>query len=443
VKRLVTAVIWALLFCLRPAGVAVGQSNGATPGIVRDQSSVAPAPIALRFGKMVDGTGTVTTDAVVVVNGEGIVSVGTGAAAIPPRATVIDLKRLTAIPGLIDVHTHLTRYWDQAPGTTPYRQAAQLPAETVFLSQENARKTLETGVTSVRDLMANDSMDIAMRNLINRGAMVGPRMFVASHGLGTRPGYVSPSGGGANGVAEMMRVTREVIASGADWVKLFASTGGTQNLTGLQVLTFDEIKAAVDVAHMLGKRVAVHSYGPAAAKDAVKAGVDTLEHAIDLDGETLAEMARRGTYYVPTIDHNRFYADNAASLGFPAGAAERYGVFIARNLETTRQALKAGVRVAMGSDAVYTMFGQNTRELTWLVKAGMTPTQALAAATTTGAALLGMEKSLGASAPGFYADIAAVEGDPLADVDVVTNRVRWVMKGGVVVVDKQRPAGSQ
>ena len=225
-----------------------------------------------------------------------------------------------------------------------------------------------------------------------------------------------------------------------DWVKLFASTGGTQNLTGSQVFTFEEIKAAVEVAHMNGKRVAVHSYGPAAAKAAVLAGVDTIEHAIDLDDETLAEMARRGTYYVPTIDHNRFYADNAQTFGF--GSPDRFLRFVNSNIETARRALKAGVRIAMGSDAVYSMFGQNTRELGALVKAGMTPAQALAAATTTGASLLNMEKSLGAIAAGYYADITAVEGDPLSDIDAVVSHVRWVMKGGVVVSDKTQPKGA-
>jgi imidazolonepropionase-like amidohydrolase len=155
-----------------------------------------------------------------------------------------------------------------------------------------------------------------------------------------------------------------------------------------------------------------------------------------LDDETLAEMARRGTYYVPTIDHNRFYADNVQRFGFPAESVGQFNAFIEKNIETTRRAFRSGVRIAMGSDAVYTLFGQNTRELGALVKAGMTPAQALAAATTTGAALLGMEKSLGTIAPGYFADIVAVEGDPLLDVNVVINNVRWVMKDGVVVVDK-------
>ncbi len=240
----------------------------------------------------------------------------------------------------------------------------------------------------------------------------------------------------------MMRSVRDVVATGADWVKLFASTGGTQDLTGYQVFTLEEMKAAVEVAHNLGKRVAVHSYGAPAGKDAVLAGVDTLEHAVDLDDETLKAMVRQGTYYVPTIEHNMFYAENATLFGFPAGSLAKFQNYHQRNLETARRALKAGVKIAMGSDAVYTMFGQNTIELKGLIDAGMSPAQALEAATVTGASLLGMEDKLGRIAPGYYADILAVEGDPMTDVDALIGHVRWVMKGGAVVVDKTKQDNS-
>jgi imidazolonepropionase-like amidohydrolase len=393
----------------------------------------AEAATALRFGKMADGSGKTTADAVIVVDGDKIVSVGSGQSAIPTGATVIDLRKYTAIPGLIDAHTHISWVWDEAPGTTPYRQSTRTVGENVFLAQKNLLHTLEAGVTTVRDLNAQqEGADIAVRNLVNRGAMVGPRMFVATHGIFSSPRAV----GGVAGVPEMIREVRAVIANGADWVKIFASTGGTQNLTGDQTLTLEELKAAVEVAHPLGKKIAVHSYGPAGAKAAVMAGVDTIEHAIDMDDETLAMMKAKGITYIPTIDHNRFYADNAIPFEFRKGIGDEYHEFIAKNIETTRRALKAGVKVGMGSDAVYTMAGENTRELGALVKAGMTPAQALAAATTINAAMLGKEKSLGTIAPGYFADIVAVEGDPLADVNVTINNVRWVMKSGKVVVDK-------
>jgi imidazolonepropionase-like amidohydrolase len=192
------------------------------------------------------------------------------------------------------------------------------------------------------------------------------------------------------------------------------------------------------MAHQFGKKIAIHSYGPDGARDAVRAGTDSLEHATDMDDATIREMARRGTYYVPTIDHNRYYLDNWQKIGYANGFQEKTKAFIERNLETARKAHKAGVKFAMGSDAIYTMFGQNTRELGWFVKAGMTPEQALRTATTNAAELLGKEKELGAVAPNYFADLVAVEGDPLSDINVVLSQVKWVMKGGAVVVDKAK-----
>jgi imidazolonepropionase-like amidohydrolase len=386
-----------------------------------------------------DGTGKVWSDAVVLVKDDRVVSVGPANSDRPPDAEQIDLSHYTGIPGLIDVHTHMTYYWDGAAGTRPWHQLeARMPAVTVFLAQENARKTLEAGVTTVRDLGSFLHLDIAMRDLINRGAMIGPRMFVAGCGLHVsndpiRPGFSSPDWGKADGVAEVLRVVREQIAAGADVVKLFGSTGSGEDVSGNQTFTYDEMKAAVEVAHNMGKRIAIHSYGPDGARDAVRAGADSIEHAIDIGDETLREMVRRKVFYVPTIDHNRYYAEYRQQFGYGPDVVERLNAYLKRNLETARRAHKAGVRLAMGSDAVFTMFGQNTRELGWFVKAGMTPAQALEAATTNGAALLGMEKSLGAIAPGYYADIVAVEGDPMADIDVVINRIHWVMKGGAIV----------
>jgi imidazolonepropionase-like amidohydrolase len=403
------------------------------------QALAAPKPKVIRFGRLVDGTGKIWSGAVVVVKGDRIVSVGAADLATPPDAEMIDLTQYTGIPGLIDVHTHMTYYWDRTPGTRPWQQLAeQMPAVTVFLAQENARKTLEAGVTTVRDLGASHYNDIAMRDLINRGAMIGPRMLVAGYGLHVTAEPSRPEGGvrrvgQADGVAEVLRAVREQIAAGADVVKMYGSTGSGEDLSGDQTFTFEEMKAAVDAAHKLGRRIAIHSYGPAGARDAVRAGADSIEHATDLDDETLAEMARRKTFYVPTIDHNRYYAEYREQFGYGPEVAHRLQDYLRRNLETARRAHRARVRFAMGSDAVFTMFGQNTRELSWFVKAGMTPAEALATATTNAATLLGMEKSMGLIAPGYTADLVAVEGDPLADIHVVIDRVRWVMKGGVVI----------
>ncbi len=234
----------------------------------------------IRFGKLIDGQGKVWTNATVIVENERIRSIGSDAT-LPTGADVIDLRRYTGIPGLIDAHTHMTFYWDQAPGTTPWAQAeSRQSAVTVFLAQENARKTLEVGVTTVRDLGASEYADIAMRDLINRGAMVGPRMFVAGYGLSVtdrpaRPGFAYPVGGTADGVPEVLRAVRQQVAAHVDVIKMYGSTGSDQDVSGFQTFTYDEMKAAADAAHKFGRKLAVHSYGPDGARDAVRAGADS------------------------------------------------------------------------------------------------------------------------------------------------------------------------
>ena len=384
-----------------------------------------PAPAATyRFGAIWDGT-KVWKNACVTIDAGRIQSVGAC------TGSPVDLSRYTAIPGLIDVHTHMT-YMLGNPVTRAGRGAA-----VVYLAQENARKTLETGVTTVRDLGASGYTDIAMRDLINQGRMPGPRMFVAGHGLSI-PRGTNRSPGTADGPAEVVRVIREQAEAGADVIKMYGSTGSGRDVSGTQTFTFEAMKAACDTAHELGKRIAIHSYGPDGARDAVRAGADSIEHATDMDDDTIAQMAQRKIFYVPTVDHNRYYADNYRLLNYPPAAVDGLKDYIRRNLETARKAFRAGVRFAMGSDAVYTMFGENTHELGWFVQAGMTPEQALRAATANGAELLGQEKSLGAIRSGSIADMVAVEGDPLADIEVVIQKVRWVMKDGQVVVDKTR-----
>ena len=395
-------------------------------------SNAVAATKAIRAGTVIDPAGKVIANAVIVVDNDRITSIGTGAP--PAGAEVIDLSRFTVIPGLIDLHTHMTYVWDGAPGTRPLGQPRRPAGVTTMLAAENARRTLETGVTTVRDLGASGEADYAMRDLINMGRMIGPRMFVAGQGL-SAPRADAPK-------PDYRQLADARVAAGSDWVKIYGSRGSYQSVDTTQTLTFDEMKAAVDAAHAQHRPVAIHSYGPSGVKDAVRAGADSIEHGIDLDEETMADMVRRGTVWVPTIDHNRYYVEARDEFGFAPDTIPPLQAYIEKNLESTRRAFKAGVTIGMGSDAVYSMFGQNTRELGWFVKAGMTPAQALASATTIPAALLGHARDLGAIAPGYFADLVAVDGDPLADVNVVINNVRWVMKGGSVVVDHTGAGGS-
>jgi imidazolonepropionase-like amidohydrolase len=380
---------------------------------------------AIRFGKLWDGSKSIT-DAVVVVDGDRITAVGSGNAVVPPGAEVIDLRKYTGIPGLIDLHTHVTYYWDRQPGTRP-RGQRRLPAVTVYLARENARRTLETGVTTIRDLNAGNDMDLAMRELTASGAMIGPRIFASGPGLSAQQGQPPDP-------ERMKKLVEDRVKAGVDWIKVFGSRGGFENVDGTQTVTFEEMKAIVDTAHSLGKKVAIHSYGPTGVRDAVRAGADSVEHGADVDAETLQDMVKRGTVWVPTVDHNRYYIDASAEYGFAPGSDVALKNYIERNQQSVVSAVRLGVKLGMGSDAVYSMFGQNTRELEWFVKAGMTPAQALAAATTTAAGLLGVSDRLGRVAPGYLADIVAVAGDPTADIRTLFTGVSWVMKDGRIVV---------
>lgn len=425
-----------LLCALLLAGLCSGAFAQSAPSVVK----------AIHFGKLIDGSGKVWTNAVVIVRGDRIESVGEAGTAIPSDAQVIDMSAYTGMPGMIDIHTHMTYWWDGNLKSTPNAEAARLlPQELTFLAQENARKTLEVGVTTVRDMVARNYSDIAMRNLINRGAMVGPRMFVAGPAMsagGPVPRYgevfpwVVPGQGQATGVDGVMLLVRQELGAGTDFIKMFGSTGGFNNVETHQTFTLEEMQAAVETTHTMGKRIAIHSYGPEGARDAVKAGADTIEHAINVDDETFAEMIRKKIIYVPTVYHNVWYIDNYKEFQWPESDNAKIQAYQDQIEATAKRAIKLGVRIAAGSDAVYELFGHNMEELTYLVKCGMTPAQAIAAATVNGAAALGMEKDLGEVAPGHYADIVAVQGDPLANISVAVHNVLWVMKAGKVFVDK-------
>src|SRR6202521_1709688 len=292
---------------MKPMRVLLAAVLGAScaGGIYSQERPGSKTVKAVRFGKLWDAKGKLWTNAIVIVEGARIHSVTTDASAIPAGAETIYLSKYTGFLGLIDVHTHMTIYTDETPGEPMLKQLTNNPpAVEVFLARKGAMRTLEAGVTTVRDLGADQYMDIAMRDLINRGEMIGPRMFVCGYGL-----YITatpfkkegtlPVGGIADGVPEVLKVVRQQIAAGADVIKMYGSTGTDDDVTGVETYTYEEMKAAGEMAHQFGKKIAIHSYGPDGARDAVRAGTDSLEHATDMDGATIQEMVKRGTFYVP------------------------------------------------------------------------------------------------------------------------------------------------
>jgi len=280
-------------------------------------------------------------------------------------------------------------------------------------------------------------LDFHLRELISSGALVGPRMFIAGRGI--HPGSLPerPGSQPRNLRAEAIAAAASRVADGVDWVKFFGTSGSADDLTSRLSFPEDVLIAAIRTAKELGGRVTVHSYGPEAVAAAVQAGADSIEHATGVSDELLRQMADRGVVYVPTVDHNRYYADHGAEFGYDANTQKSLYEFVERNRETLQRALRAGVTVAMGSDAVFTGFGENTWELRQFVRAGMTPAQALEAATVHGANLLGQSENLGRLAPGYLADIVALSANPLESVEAIIGGVVWVMKEGKVVVDKR------
>lgn len=387
-----------------------------------------------RFDKLIDGSGEILRGRDIAVEDGKIVAVG---AELDQKmdGQLISLDGLTALPGLIDAHTHVTYGLPEAPKGAAWAELGAATREDRFeASKRNALLTLATGVTSIRDLNADQNLDFDLRDAINAGDVVGPRVFAS--GPGIHPFNDPLPEDAEEASASFLRAAAQKrIDAGADWIKIFGTAGSADDLTSRAYYSADAIRAAAEVAQAAGKRITVHSYGPQAVDGAIAAGVTSLDHPVGMSRQQLVTMREKDIIYVPTVDHNRYYAHHGEEYGYGKDVQANLHVFVGRNIESVRRAHTNGVTIAMGSDAVMTGFGQNTCELRAFVAAGLSTAAAIQTATVNGAKLLGKENELGRFAEGFLGDIVAVAGDPLADINALVSNVTVVIKEGQIVVD--------
>ena len=409
--------------------------------------SALPGPasaetIYLTAARMIDPAGgSVLAAPAVIIKDDRVVQVGPAASVKAPEgARIIDLGGATILPGLIDMHTHITSRSDDHG----YRALTVTVPASAISGVANAYKTLQAGFTTLRNVGASGYADVALRDSINSGETVGPRLFVSGPLIGATGGhcdnnllpesYHAVGDGVADGPDAIRHKVREIHKYGADLIKLCA-TGGVLSKgdsVGAQQLTYEEMKAAVDEAHMLGLKVAAHAHGTSGINDAIRAGVDTIEHASLADAESIALAKAHGAVFDMDIYNDDFILAEGAKMGMlPESLAKERSIGRLQR-ETFRRAVQAGVTMTFGTDAGVYPHGDNAKQFAKMVEWGMTPMQAIQAATSTAAKTLGpIGADLGSIAPGKSADIIAVAGDPLADVTELT-RVKFVMKAGVV-----------
>lgn len=410
-------------------------------------ASPAPAPVTvLKAARLFDGKGETTLkDAVVIVVGETIKAVGSGLP-LPAGATLIELGDATLLPGFIDAHTHMTGESSDKWYMAVVQGLRRTLPEQAIRTTDYARRTLLAGVTTVRDLGSHEYLDVGLRESIAAGVTPGPRMLVATHGLGARGGHCDESGfpyllfgkesgmdtGVASGADAFRDAVRFQVKYGADVLKTCA-TGGVLSLADevdTPQLTQEEMNAIVDEAHRLRKRAAAHAHGAEGAKVAVRAGIDSIEHGSFLDDEALRLMKERGTYLVPTLLAGEYVSGRKARREYPPEIAAKGKAAREAQARNFRKAVALGVKIAFGTDAAVGPHGKNAEEFALLVEHGMAPAAALRTVAAS-AALLGIEQTVGTLEAGKLADIVAVPGDPLRDI-TASERVRFVMRAGKV-----------
>ena len=376
----------------------------------------------------------------VVISDGRITAVGRQGDAAPADARKLDLGDRTLLPGLIDMHVHLT----SDPTLSGYRHLEYTDAFWMAVGVANARRTLEAGFTTVRNVGSTGYQDVGLMQGINRGYITGPRIVPATYAIGSTGGHcdatqfppsiTTPGTQIANSPDEYRALVRKVHKYGAQVIKV-CMTGGVLSKTdsvGAQQVSFEEIKAVVDEAHRLGLRVAVHAHGTEGINDALRAGVDTIEHASLADAESFKLAKEHGAWFDMDIYNDDYILAEGAKNGVYAESLEKERVIGLRQRQTFRAAHAAGVRMLFGTDGGVYPNGNNARQFAKMVEWGMTPIEAIQAATKSAAEALGQTADVGAIAPGRYADLIAVDGDPLKDVRVLET-VAVVMKGGVIV----------
>ena len=399
---------------------------------------------AIKAGKLVDViNGTVLTNQIILIEDNKIIEVGSSVA-IPKDAEIIDLSNSTVLPGLMDSHTHLSA----EPSEDYYGDIFRMtPVDYAVRAHIYTERTLMAGFTTCRDLGSDALIDVSLRNAINEDIIKGPRMLVACFALGSTGGHADMSGfnpniklnsnpdftGVADGIDEIRKRVRNNIKWGADVIKFCATAGvlSEEESVGAPQYSFEEMKAIVDEAHMWGKKVAAHAHGTEGIKRAVLAGVNSIEHCSIVDDETVKLMKEKGTYMVPTMYALDYIIENFSKKGFPDKIVNKAKSIRQQKEDGLVKIIKGGVKIAYGTDAAVMPHGLNGKDFVYLVKAGMTPMQAIQSATKNAADLLDITEKTGSITAGKWADIIAVNGDPIKDISLL-EKIDFVMKNGTV-----------
>jgi imidazolonepropionase-like amidohydrolase len=399
---------------------------------------------AIKAGKLIDvENGKTISNQIILVRHDSIIAVGNNIA-IPKNATIIDLSGYTVLPGLIDCHTHITGQ----PGGDYYADIfRKTPVDVAVTAHIYAKRTLEAGFTTVRDLGAAGLVDIALRNAINNGDIIGPTIYAATVFIGSTGShgdlngfspyleFNTPKGlsGVANGVEGVREQVRYNVKNGADVIKFGASAGvlSEEESVGAPQYTQEEMNAIVSEAKMWGRKTAAHAHGAEAIKMAVKAGVASVEHGSLVDAEGIALMKQNGTYLVSDVYDDEYILSEYSKLGYPDKIINKEKMVGRLQRENFQKAVEAGVKIAFGTDAGVYPHGWNGKQFKWMTRFGLTPMGAIQAATINAADLIGIKEKAGSITVGKKADIIAVKINPLEEITSLEN-VQFVMKAGVV-----------